>query len=208
MAQNATADVTTTAIRTNPRRAGMIWFGFAGVLVLGWLQFSITQETASDIEILGADGTAGSALIVYHPGMSDLQERLTAAFARGLRENEWHVARTTTSSTAPTDLSNYDLLVLGVHTYWWSPDRPTQRYLARIGDLGGKPTVALLSGLGATGRSERLTREQIEAVNGEVVSIQPFWVMRPNYEDDNRPNDEVAMEMAYQHGVATAERLR
>ena len=187
----------------------MVWFFLAGLaLALAWLQVSINRETVSDLEILNPTGAAGTALIVYHPGLSKLQNELTSAFAMGLTDQGWRVERTTTSPAAPSDLAVYDLLVLGVHTYWWSPDDPTVRYLRRVGDLQAKPTVALLSALGATGRAERLTRARIEAVNGSVVDVQPFWVLRPNDESDPRPSPDVALDMAYRQALAVAGGLR
>jgi hypothetical protein len=178
--------------------------GIGLVLIMIWLQFSINRETVSTLEVINPQGKVGTALIVYHPGLSDLQDQLTSAFTKGLSENGWRVERTTTSTSAPTTLTNYDLLVLGVHTYWWSPDGPTLRYLKRVGDLQEKPTLALLSALGATGRSERITRARIEAAKGKVVAVHPFWVMRPNKDSDQRPNREVALDMAYQVGLKIA----
>jgi hypothetical protein len=162
-----------------------------------WLQVSINRETVSALEVLNPEGRAGRALIVYHPGLSDLQSRLTSAFARGLVEAGWRVERTTTSERAPTKLSGYALLVLGVHTYWWSPDGPTRRYLERVGDLEGKPTVALLSALGAAGRAQGLTEELIRNHGGKLLAVQPLFTMRPNDEQDSRPNDVVAADLAY-----------
>ena len=210
MAQNTTMDIKSITVERKPRRGSMVWIVVAIglVLVLAVLQFITTRETVSELEVVSAEGTAGRALIVYNHDLIDYQQRLTSAFANGLSERDWQVTRTTTSRLAPAELSDYDLLVLGVHTYWWSPDRPTQRYLQRLSDLDGKPTVTLISGLGATGRAERLIREQIEAVNGAVIEVQPFWIMRPNDENDGRSNNEVALDMAYQQGVATADTLR
>jgi hypothetical protein len=184
----------------------MIWLllvvGLA--VALAYLQFSINRETVSGLEVLNPQGTAGTALIVYHPGLSDFQERLTSAFAKGLVDEGWRVERTTTSPSAPSEISGYDLLVLGVHTYWWSPDGPTRRYLERVGDLSGTPTVALLSALGAAGRSQRLTEELIRSSGGEVVTVLPLFTMRPNEENDPRPNQEVALELAHRAGREAA----
>ena len=191
-------------------RARVIWFLviFAFFIAVAGLQVSINRETISTLELFNPAGSAGTAFIVYHPGLSNLQAELSSAFAKGLTEKGWRVERSTTSQAAPTDLANYDLLVLGVHTYWWAPDGPTIRYLQRLSNLHKKPTVALLSALGASGRSERLTRARIEAVNGKVIHVMPFWVMRPNDENDARPNHEVALAKAYQEGLKVAEDLR
>ena len=123
-------------------------------LALAALQLAIERETVREVEVANPDGGAGHALVLYHPGLSDLQEALSDAFVAELVERDWRVTRTTTSASAPSDVGAYDLLALGVHTYWWAPDGPTRRYLARVGDLGGTPVVVLLSALGAAGRAE------------------------------------------------------
>jgi hypothetical protein len=182
------------------------WVSFIGgvLIALSILQLAIHRETVSGLEVLNPEGGAGAALIVFHPGLSDLQERVTAAFAAGLVERGWRVERTTTSREAPTDLSAYDLLVLGVHTYWFAPDGPTRRYLRRVADLQGTPTVVLLTALGAAGRAAALSERMVREAGGELVAVQPLFVMRPNDENDPRPNREVALEKAHDLGARVA----
>ena len=67
---------------------------------------------------------------------------ITRAFSEGLVSNGWRVDVTTASKEAPTDLTGYDLLVLSAPTYDWVPAKPIQRYLERLGDLGGQPVPA------------------------------------------------------------------
>lgn len=179
------------------RRRIVVIASLAAVAVaLAALQFAIERETASPVEVANPDGGAGHALVLYHPGLSDLQEALSDAFVAGLVERGWRVTRTTTSASAPADVGAYDLLALGAHTYWWAPDGPTRRYLARVGDLGGTPIVALLSALGAAGRAEVRTVDLIARHGGRLVEVRPFYVMRPNDEADPRPNRVVALERA------------
>jgi hypothetical protein len=184
----------------------MLWIGViaAFVLALVALQLAIGRETVRGSVTRNADGTVGHALVLYHPGLSDFQEALAGAFADGLVEGGWRVTITTTSRAATTDLRDVDLLVLGVHTYWFAPDVVTRRYLARAGDLGGTPVVALLSALGAAGRAAALTQEMIETAGGRVALVQPFFVLRPNDEDDGRPNRAVALELAHRLGLTMA----
>ena len=175
---------------------------------LAALQFAIERETVSPIEVVHPDGGAGHALVLYHPGLSDLQEALSDAFVAELVERDWRVTRTTTSAGAPSDVGDYDLLALGVHTYWWAPDGPTRRYLDRVGDLGGTPVAVLLSALGATGRAEARSREWVTRHGGRVVEVRPFFVMRPNDETDPRPNRAVALARAGELAAAIDAALR
>jgi hypothetical protein len=186
------------------RRLGRAALPFlaAALVALAALQLAIEREVTSEVEVRGLDGRAGTALMLYHPGLSALQEQLTDAYADGLVEAGWRVERTTTSAAAPVDLTGYDLLVLGVHTYWWAPDGPTRRYLGRVADLDGLPVVALVSALGAAGRALRVTEARIEAAGGAPQAVLPFYVLRPNDETDARANDQVALEAAYRAGLA------
>lgn len=177
-------------------------------VALAALQFAIERETVSPVGVANPDGGAGHALVLYHPGLSDLQEALSDAFVAELVERDWRVTRTTTSASAPTNVGTYDLLALGVHTYWWAPDGPTRRYLARVGDLGGTPVVVLLGALGAAGRAEARSAEWIIRHGGRVVEVRPFYVMRPNDETDPRPNRAVALERAGELAAAVDGALR
>lgn len=177
----------------------------AGVVLVGLavLQVAIDRGVATPLEVRRPDGSTGTALVLYHPGLGDFQERLTDAFARGLEAAGWRVERTTTSASAPTELAGYDLLVLGVHTYWFAPDGPTRRWLARA-ELGGTPVVALVSALGAAERALRVTADRIAAAGGRILAVEPYYVMHPNDEADPRPNVEVALARAFAAGRATA----
>lgn len=174
---------------------------------LAALQVAIERETVGPLEVANPEGRAGHALVLYHPGLSDLQRALTDAFTAGLVERDWRVSRTTTSAEAPVDLEPYDLLALGVHTYWWAPDGPTRRYFARVGDLGGRPVAVLLSALGASGRAEARSADLVETHGGRVLEVRSFFVLRPNDETDPRPNREVALDRARALALDVADAL-
>jgi flavorubredoxin len=176
------------------------------VLVVGaaaaatYLFYRIGQEVVSEMQVLNADSGQAAALVVYHRGQTDFQEIVTHAFAEGLAAAGWRVEMTTASPQAPTDLSAYDLLVLGSPTY--GPSQPISKHIKRLGDLGGKRTVILITGLGATDGAIANVRSLVEAANGSVIKAMPFWQSRPNNEQDPRPNREVALHMATQAAKA------
>ena len=72
-------------------------------------------------------------------GPAEFQARMQRAFAEGLQAQGWYVELTTASRQTSTDLSRYDLLVLGAQAYNWRPARPVVDYFDRVGDLNGKP---------------------------------------------------------------------
>ncbi len=153
--------------------------------ILGWnflLMPWANREASAETQFLNPDGAAGAALIVYHPGRSDLQTKAVTGFATGLVESGWRVTLATANATAPTDLAAYDLLVVGAQSYTWAPAQPVQDYLRRVGDLGGKPVVAILSGLGETGPATAVTAvtaDLIAELNGALLDIYHVWQMRP-----------------------------
>jgi hypothetical protein len=163
----------------------------SGVLSYFWLD----REVVSQVEVRNPEGDAGTALVVYHPGKSDFQEKVTYAFAESLVSNGWRVEITTASSQAPTDLSGYDLLVLGGPTYWFAPNQPVRRYLSRLGDLGGQPTVTIITAMGLGGRSISIMEQDVREANGDLVKSLLLYTMRPN-EDLYGIND--AVEIATQ----------
>jgi hypothetical protein len=107
----------------------------------------------------------------------------------------------TASAQAPTDLAGCDLLVLGSPTYWFAPSLPIRRYLRRLGDLGGQPTVTIVTGLGAGGRSSSALQRQVQRVHGNLVRSLTLYRMRPNEDDnyvDGKQNRALAVETAEQ----------
>jgi hypothetical protein len=166
-----------------------------------WFGYGRNREVVSEVEILNPGGESGTALVVYHLGRSDFQRRVFSGFAEGLVSSGWRVEMTAPSPETPADLSGYDLLVLGGPTYGFTPNRPIKRYLRRLGDLAGKPTVTIITGLGAAEGSSAKMQEMVRAQNGNVVKALLLYKMRPN-DDDNYvntgQNKALAVEMATQ----------
>lgn len=157
-----------------------------GVVLLAtvgaWLFARMNRQVVSKIEMLNADATAGTALVVYHPGVSSFPQKVNRAFADGLVEAGWRVEMTTASSYAPTELGSYDLLVLSSPTYAGGPAKPFRSYLEALGDLGGQRVVIIISGAGSTDESVAIAEELVRNANGELVRSFPIWTMAPNEE--------------------------
>ena len=183
-----------------------LWIGliavFAALAAAGAWKFSgRNREVVSEVTTLNPEGEAGTSLVVYHPGKSDFQRRVFSGFAEGLVANGWRVEMTTPSSQTPTGLAGYDLLVLGGPTYGFAPNRPIQKYLSRLGDLGGKPTVTIITAMGKGERSTEMMERLIRQANGDLVRALVLYKARPNNDDnpvDGKQNQEIAVEMATQ----------
>lgn len=157
-----------------------IWFLAYDV----WFTGRANAEFVSPVTTLGGDGSAGLALIVYHQGRgpAQFQARMQRAFAEGLQAHGWQVDITTASRQTPTDLSGYDLLVLGAQTYNWCPARPIVDFVDRVGDLRGKPVVVIVSGGGMTERALRVLQTRIVKAGGVIVDAVEIWTSRSNEE--------------------------
>ena len=179
------------------------WIGLIVVLAASagfgaWLMVGRNKEVVSEIETLNPDGGVGTALVVYHPGKSDFQRRVFSGFAEGLVAGGWRVEMTTPSPQAPDDLAGYDLLVLGGPTYGFKPNQPIQTYLDRLGDLGAKPTVTIITALGMGRRSGHIMEQLVRQANGTLVKSLVLYKARPNDEDNpvgGRQNQDLAVEI-------------
>lgn len=152
----------------------------AAVAAAVWLFWRIDQETVTPLAVANPGGQAGKALLVYQPGLSNFPEQVTTAFAGGLVSAGWQVSTTTASAQAPRPDGSYDLVIVGSPVYMRAPAKPLARYLARVGDLGQKPVVILLTAAddasGAMAETERL----VTAAKGRPVKSLAFTTTKPN----------------------------
>jgi hypothetical protein len=131
---------------------------------------------------------------------------VVSGFVEGLVAGGWRVETAKASGQAPTDLSGYDLLVLGNPTYWFVPNWPIRRYLDRLGDLAGQPTVTIIAGIAAGECSASMMQRQVGKANGELVSGMLSCRLRPN-DDENHANLERNQALAVQMATRAARKL-
>lgn len=182
----------------------LAFLAVASILAYRWLN----KEVAGKGELHNPEGEGGSALVVYHPGRGTFHRRVVRGFVDGLVAGGWRVGVATASDQAPTELAGYDLLVLGSPTYGFAPSLPVRRYVRRLGDLDGQPTVTIVTGMGAGERSSRILQEHVRAAGGNLVKSLIFYRMRPNDEDnyaDGEQNRALAVEMAGQAARSLAQ---
>jgi len=174
-------------------------------LILGFFLGSIVVRTQidipSDVVTINDGGTTGRALVVYHPGLSRFHADVMTAFVDGLAERDWRCDMTTASRIAPARLEGFDVLVLGAPTYAWKPASPVVRYVERLGDLGGIPTVVLLTSAGPNTDVAAAFAESVEAANGDVIEALEIRQIAPN-EEIHEISD--AVEIARRAGAAFA----
>lgn len=154
-----------------------------GSLGVWW---AASREVVTGITSLSHTGSIGRALVVYHPGLSDFPDRITSAFADGMVSAGWRVDRTTASRRAPTDLSGYDVVVLGSPVYANAAAPPLTRYVDRLGDLGGRPVVLVFTAAGDAGPALETSAAQATAHHGRVMARLGYTTQRTG---DPAPGD-------------------
>jgi hypothetical protein len=168
---------------------------------VGWLWYRTTAAVDRGRITLAPSGTIerGRALIVVHPGFTDFPDSVARAFGEGLADAGWRVNLTTANSSAPTGLSDFDLLVLAAPVYWYAPALPIQRYVRRLGDLAGKPVAILLTAAVSGDRALRTAEHLVTAAHGSPVTARLFLTWRPTPGSDpgKRPNRTAALDLAY-----------
>ena len=143
--------------------------------IVGYLEWSVYREVSSNVEVLNSQG-AKTALIIYHPGITDFARNVTYSFADGLVSSGWRVEVTTASSQAPTDLSKYSLLVLGWPIYDFNPGPTITNHIDRIGDLNGIDTVVMViaGGMDPLNAQEGMNKK-VQNANGTLIAtLQAF----------------------------------
>jgi hypothetical protein len=130
------------------------------------------RDVVSAIDVVNASGNK-TALLVYQAGLSSLPKDVSYAFADGLASNGWRIEVTTASAEAPSDMSNYSLLVLLWPNYGGLAGAATIRYVERIDDFHGIQTVLIATGGNPVGAFDTM-KQKIQAANGGVIeSLAP-----------------------------------
>ncbi|HSV50191.1 MAG TPA: hypothetical protein VLH35_07725 [Candidatus Acidoferrales bacterium] len=147
-----------------------------------YLEYSVYRETPTETEVLNASGTK-TALVIYHPGLSDYAKNVTAIYAEALAANGWRVEVATASPQAPTDISKYSLLVLGWAIYDFNPAPTITNQLVRIGNLNGINTTIIIlgGGLDPLNVKDAMTKT-IQDANGNVIQMLTSYRSNRNFE--------------------------
>jgi hypothetical protein len=134
-----------------------------GAILTAYVLLSINKDVVSPIVVINPGGVK-TALIVYQPGLSSAPKDNSYTFAYGVNLSGWRVEITTASPEAPSDLSNYSLLVIAFPIYGGAPGTAAIRYVDRLGNLQGIHAVII-----DVPASENIMRKKVEAKNGTVI---------------------------------------
>jgi hypothetical protein len=141
----------------------------------GYLEYSVYREVSTQTVVLNFDGVK-TALLIYHPGITDFARNVTYSFADGLASGGWRVEIATASPQAPVDLSNYSLLVLAWPIYDFNPGPTITNQIHRMGNLNDTATVIIVVAGGMDPFKAQTNMEKIvQNANGTLLeTLQAF----------------------------------
>ena len=148
----------------------------AGLIISGVVIVNLNSaEIVRDVVIHNPDGSTGTVFVVFRPGLTGFNEGVVNEFVRGLVDSDWRVEVTTSSSVTPTNVTGYNLIVLGSTTNGAKPHASMLDYLTRV-DFEGKPVVLILTsgGIGGSG-IDYFTNATTDA-NGVILSTLQFQI--------------------------------
>ena len=142
-----------------------------GVPTIAFFEYSVYAETVSPLEVKNSSGSK-NALVIYHPGLTTFSHDIAYALANRLAHNGWRVEITTASYQSPTNIDNYDLLVLEWPIYDFNPGPTLTNYIHRVGDFQDKDTVIVAIGGGINPfNAQNGMKQIIQETNGHVRTL-------------------------------------
>jgi hypothetical protein len=152
------------------------------VSVGGYLEYSVYREVSKQTEVLNATGPK-TALVIYHPGLTDFARNITYTYAEGLVSSGWRVEIATASPQAPTNISKYSLLALSWPIYDLNPAPTIIAQIHRIGNLNGVNTTIIAIGGGLDPlNAPKAMNKIVQDANGTI--IQQLTSFRSQHNQD------------------------
>lgn len=147
-----------------------------------YLEYSVYREVQTELDVLNPGGTK-TALVIYHPGLSDYAKNVTYTYAEALAVNGWRVEITTASPQAPTDIIKYSLLVLGWAIYDFNPAPTITNQIHRIGNLNSINTTVIIlgGGLDSFNVKDSMTRI-VQDANGNIIQMLTSYRSMRNFD--------------------------
>jgi hypothetical protein len=143
--------------------------------IAAYLEYSVYREVSFQNVILNLAGSK-TALVIYHPGLTDFAKNISYSFAYGLAARGWRIEIATASPQAPTNIANYSLLVLGWPIYDFNPGPTITNQIHRMGNLNGTNTVVMVIAGGMDPFNAQANMDKIvQSANGTVIkTLQAF----------------------------------
>lgn len=106
-------------------------------------------------KVLSADVTAApKALVVYQPSLGDSGKNIAEKFAAGLNDNGYEVTLAYPSEKLSSDISAYEIVVLGSGVYAGKSSKALREYVSSVDSFAGK--IIFLYSVGSMETMEEL----------------------------------------------------
>jgi hypothetical protein len=192
-----------------------MWYILAtfGIILVAWLVLTLYVQRKGQPKEWSVGGAQYNhkALVVFDPDpFYNLDEQVCLSFAHALTEKNYLVTIMTVAAAYQSRDTTYDLYVFCANTYNWRPDWAVVEYVKSTKEsYKNKPVVAITLGAGSTASSQKTFEKIILDSGGTVHSSYSSWLWRPNDERrPEKPNVDVAVEMAYEWGTKTGVQLK
>jgi len=141
-----------------------------------------SREIVRAVEVRNPTGSKGTVFVVFRPGVTGFNEDIVNAFIRGLIASDWRVEVTTSSQQTPTNVTAYNIIVLGTPTNGGKPHQSMLDYLARV-NFGGKSVILILTSGGDGLDSMGYFRDATINANGTVLTELRFQLFEAGAAD-------------------------
>lgn len=151
------------------------------VPIVIYFEYSVYREVETEIVIKNTSGIK-TALLVYHPGLTDFSSNIAYGVSDGLVKNNWRVEISTASSQTPINVSRYDLIVFIWPLYDFSPGPTITNYINRVSDLKDTDTIIVTIGggidpLNAADAMHRI----VQNANGNIIKSLTIYRGNTHY---------------------------
>ena len=140
----------------------------AAVAGAGIICSGLTGNMAKSAESMNPTGKVnGNALVVYDPGVTGAARKAATEIANDLKSKGYKVELAGVSSSTVTNVSKYDLIIVGGPMYFGKVSNSIDKYLKTL----TLPKDVKLGVFGTTGAAE-FNKEDIEGLSKQVTSLQ------------------------------------
>lgn len=146
------------------------------IILISVAAYFVGNSKSSGSETIKPDGAiTGKALIVYDPGLSGGTKTAAIYMAEDLKSNGYEVKITDVKSSDESDISGYDILIVGSPTYGAKPTGPITSYLEGL-KSSGNITAGVYALAGGDAQNCVVVMEQM--LNNKSIPVK----VRANYD--------------------------
>jgi flavorubredoxin len=107
----------------------VIIFIITAISSVGVIMADVAGNFATDVKALPNGAAIGKAIVIYNPGLSGGAKDVATKIGYNLQTSGYDVTLAGVKSSAATDLTGYDVIVIGGPIYAGKPSSSVQSYL-------------------------------------------------------------------------------